>query len=178
VSSWRKDAGLRATRQKDEGFATTARPGTQPWSFDLGQHSAFSQSADAKPGPLGKLAPVDAEASRQVAELIENVIAADGIVTPEERDFLRRVMDRLGVSGSDREPVSIDPGRATATLRNLAPDLQTRVMALLVEGAIVDGIVQPEEHALLLASAATLGIEATALEERITRRLRSNVPAL
>jgi hypothetical protein len=29
---------------------------------------------------------------------------------------------------------------------------------------------------LLLASAASLGIEATALEERIARRLRSNVP--
>jgi tellurite resistance protein len=121
---------------------------------------------------------VDAEASRQVAQLIENVIAADGVVTPEERDFLRRVMDRLGVSNLEHEPISIDPGRATTTLRNLPADLQARVMALLVEGAIVDGIVQPEEHAILLASAATLGIEATALEERIARRIRSNVPAL
>lgn len=121
---------------------------------------------------------MDSEASHRVAELIENVIAADGVVTPEERDFLRRVIDRLGVSNIDREPVSIDPGRATTTLRSLPTDLQARVMALLVEGAIVDGMVQPEEHALLLASAATLGIEATALEERITRRLRSNVSAL
>lgn len=121
---------------------------------------------------------MDPEATSQVTELIENVIAADGVVTPEEREFLRRVMNRLGVSGVEREPVSIDPGRATTTLRNLPADLQARVMALLVEGAIVDGIVQPEEHALLLASAASLGIEATALEERIARRMRSNVPAL
>mgnify|MGYP003382330293 CR=1 FL=1 len=154
------------------------RPETNRGRLIWGNIRRFSWSAHAKPSGLGKLSAVDAEASRQVAELVENVIAADGVVTTEERDFLRRVMDRLGVSGIDREPVSIDPGRATTTLRNLAPDLQTRVMALLVEGSIVDGVVQPEEHALLLASAATLGIEATALEERIVRRLRSQVPAL
>ena len=57
----------------------------------------------------------------------------------------------------------------------MAPDVQLRVMALLVEAAVVDGLVVPEERALLLASAATLGIEASALEERIARRLGSNV---
>jgi hypothetical protein len=51
-------------------------------------------------------------------------------------------------------------------------------MALLVEAAIVDGSVAPEERALLLASAASLGIEACALEERIARRLKSNVPGI
>ncbi len=113
---------------------------------------------------------------RQICDLIENIIAADGVVSVEERDFLHRVIERFGMEVHDRQPTSIAPGRATATLRALAPDVQTRVMALLVEAAIIDGIVQPEEHALLLASAATLGIEATALEERIARRIRSNVP--
>jgi hypothetical protein len=37
----------------------------------------------------------------------------------------------------------------------------------------VDGRVDPQERALLLASAASLGIEATALEERITARLQA-----
>lgn len=114
---------------------------------------------------------------RQICDLIENIIAADGVVSVEERDFLHRVIERFGMEiNHDRPPTSIAPGHATATLRALAPDVQTRVMALLVEAAIIDGIVQPEEHALLLASAATLGIEATALEERIARRIRSNVP--
>jgi uncharacterized tellurite resistance protein B-like protein len=120
------------------------------------------------------LARVELEERHKIAGLIENVIAADGVVTEEEREFLRRVLERLGVASVDREPVSIDPGRATSTLRALPSDTQARVMALLVEGAVVDGVVQPEEHALLLASAATLGIEATALEERIVRRLRAN----
>ncbi len=119
---------------------------------------------------------MDAAERDTICALLENVVAADGTVTGEEREFLRRVMDRLGASHSDREPLSIDPGSATTKLRGLPVDMQTRVMALLVEGAIVDGAVQPEEHALLLASAATLGIDATVLEERINRRLRSSVP--
>lgn len=119
---------------------------------------------------------MDAAERDTICALLENVVAVDGTVTAEEREFLRRVMDRLGATSADREPVSIDPGSATAKLRGLPSDMQARVMALLVEGAIVDGVVQPEEHALLLASAATLGIDATALEERINRRIRSAVP--
>lgn len=115
----------------------------------------------------------------KVRQLIEAVITADGVVSDEEREFLRRVMQRFGMSeDASTEVPGSDPGRATATLRGLAPDVQSRVMALLVEAAIVDGEVVPEERALLLASAATLGIDACALEERIARRLRSNVPGI
>ncbi len=123
---------------------------------------------------------MDVEERAKVCELIEAVIAADGVIADEERDFLQRVVDRFGLSESDRADrvVMSDLGRTTATLRTLAPDVQTRVMALLVEAAVVDGKVVPEERALLLASAAALGIEASALEERIARRLRSNVPGL
>ncbi len=116
----------------------------------------------------------------KVVELIEAVISADNVIAVEEREFLRRVVERFGFTDqdpADRVVVS-DPGRAMATLRALAPDVQTRVMALLVEAAVVDGRVEPEERALLLASAAALGIEAHALEERIARRLKSNVPGI
>ncbi len=120
----------------------------------------------------------DAQERAKVIELIEAMIAADGVVTDEERQFLRKVVERLGLADEERSDrlVPSDPGRATRTLRELSPDLQAKVMALLVEAAVVDGKVAPEEHALLLASAATLGIEACALEERIARRLKSNTP--
>jgi len=123
---------------------------------------------------------VEIEERTKVVGLIKAVIAADGVVSVEEREFLSRVVGRFGIV--DHNPsdsvIPSDPGRATTTLRGLAPDVQSRVMALLVEAAVVDGKVEPEERALLLASAATLGIDAGALEERIARRLKSNVPGV
>jgi uncharacterized tellurite resistance protein B-like protein len=116
------------------------------------------------------------EEQAKVIELVEAMIAADGVVVEEERAFLRRVMERFRLSPEDRgEAVASDAGRTTLTLRALAPDAQMRVMALLVDAAVADGRVAPEERALLLASAATLGIDAAALEERIARRLKSVV---
>lgn len=114
----------------------------------------------------------------RVCELIEAVISADGVIGDEEREFLRKIVERFGLPARDNVPVSqSDFGRTTATLRNLQPDVQARVMALLVEAAVVDGRVDPQERALLLASAATLGIEATALEERIAWRLKAATAA-
>lgn len=115
---------------------------------------------------------MDIEERRNVCRLISAVIAADGVVTAEEEEFLRRILRRFDMAydASDSAPVS-DPGRAAALLRELNPDVQARVMALLVDAAIVDGHVAPSERALLLVAAAALGIDATAVEERITRRL-------
>ena len=123
---------------------------------------------------------MDNEERAKVCELIEAVISADGSIGDDEREFLRRVVERFGLPAQDPadRPVTSDVGRTIRTLRTLAPDVQSRVMALLVEAAVVDGKVVPEERALLLAAAATLGIEAHALEERIARRLRSNVPGI
>ncbi len=125
-------------------------------------------------------AAVDIEQRAKVCQLIEAVIAADGVVVAEERDFLKRAIARFKLPDLDDGGANSirDPGSATTTLRNLDPDVQTRVMALLVEAAVVDGVVEPTERALLLSAAAALGIEATALEERIARRLRSNVPGI
>lgn len=122
---------------------------------------------------------MDIEDRAKVVQLVEAMISADGVINPEEREFLARVVTRFGLTQEERDDLVVpsDPGRATKTLRTLAADDQSRVMALLVEAAIVDGRVEPEERALLLASAATLGIDACALEERIARRLKSGVPA-
>ncbi|MBX3191957.1 MAG: TerB family tellurite resistance protein [Labilithrix sp.] len=117
---------------------------------------------------------MDVEERHKVCELIEAVISADGVIAEAEREYLRRIVARFGLPAREaRETSGSDFGRTTATLRALTPDVQTRVMALLVDAAVVDGRVDPEERALLLASAASLGIEATALEERIAWRLRA-----
>jgi uncharacterized tellurite resistance protein B-like protein len=119
---------------------------------------------------------MDVEERIKVCQLIEAVIAADGVVADAERDYLRRIVERFGLPQREAAAGGSDVGRATTTLRTLATDVGTRVMALLVEAAVIDGHVDPQERALLLSSAATLGIEATALEERIAWRLRANTP--
>jgi uncharacterized tellurite resistance protein B-like protein len=119
---------------------------------------------------------VDIEERSKVCDLIEAVVAADGVVSDVERAFLRRVVERFGLSDVDRADrvMTSDLGRTTSTLRTLPADAQAKVMALLVEAAVADGRIEPEERALLLASAASLGIEAGTLEDRIARRLRAS----
>jgi uncharacterized tellurite resistance protein B-like protein len=120
---------------------------------------------------------MEIEEREKVVELIEAVISADGVIDDAEREFLRGIVERFGLPAREARQVSEnDFGRTTTMLRNLDPDVQMRVMALLVDAAVVDGVVEPQERAMLLASAATLGIEATALEERIAWRLQGNPP--
>lgn len=115
---------------------------------------------------------MDVDQRAKVYQLLEAIVVADGVVAPEEREFMRRTLAKLRLP-AEKAPESLrDIGSATSTLRGLDPDAQARVLALLVEAAIADGQVEPREYALLLAAAAALGIEATALEERIARRLK------
>lgn len=109
----------------------------------------------------------------KVSALLEAVVAADGVIRPEEREFVRRAATRWRLPEPE-EPLSLrNIGSAMEVLRTLEPSAQARVLALLVDAAAVDRVLDPREHALLLAASAALGIEATALEERITQRLRA-----
>jgi uncharacterized tellurite resistance protein B-like protein len=122
---------------------------------------------------------MEIEEQQKICELIEAMISADGVIAEAEREYLRKVVARFGLPEREMGPVSAsDFGRTTNMLRTLPPDVRPRVMALLVEVAVVDGNVDPQERALLLASAAALGIEATALEERIAGRLRGTGSSL
>ena len=116
---------------------------------------------------------MDDEMRARVSALLEAVVTADGVIRPEERDFVRRAANRWKLPDPDA-PLSLRTlGSATEALRALAPAAQTRVLAVLVDAAVVDHHLDPREHALLLAAAAALGIEATALEERLLQRLKT-----
>lgn len=105
--------------------------------------------------------------------LLEAVVMADGVVQPEEREFLQRAAKRWKLPEPDA-PISMRTlGSATEALRTLDPAAQAHVLAILVDAAVADGHLDPSEHALLLAAAAALGIEATALEERVRQRLKT-----
>lgn len=109
----------------------------------------------------------------KVSALLEAVVAADDVIRPEERDFVRRAAARWKLPEPDA-PLSLrNLGTATNVVRELATDAQARVLALLVDAAAVDGNLDPREHALLLAASAALGIDATALEDRLQRQLKA-----
>lgn len=126
------------------------------------------------PAPPGYPRRMDDEMRAKVSALLEAVITADGTIRPEERDFVRRAALRWKLPESDAPLSARSLGSAMETLRALDPAAQVRVLAVLVDAAAVDNEVHPEEHALLLAAAASLGIDATALEERILQRLKAH----
>jgi uncharacterized tellurite resistance protein B-like protein len=115
---------------------------------------------------------MDDQMRSKVSALLEAVVAADGHIRPEEREFVRRAATRWKLPEPDA-PLSLrNLGTATEALRQLDSSAQARVLALLVDAAAADHEIHPLEHALLLAAAAALGIDATALEERIVQRLK------
>lgn len=115
---------------------------------------------------------MDDEMRAKVSALLEAIVTADGVIRPEERDFVRRAVSRWKLPEPDA-PLSLQNlGNATDALRTLDPTAQARVLAMLVDAAAADHHLDPREHALLLAAAAVLGIEATALEERLLQRLK------
>jgi uncharacterized tellurite resistance protein B-like protein len=107
-----------------------------------------------------------------VSALFEAIVTADGVIRPEEREFVRRAASRWRLPDPDA-PLSLRSlGSATEALRSLDPAAQARILAVLVDAAAADRHLDPREHALLLAAAAALGIDATALEERLLQRLK------
>jgi len=116
---------------------------------------------------------MDDEMRAKVSALLQAIVTADGVIRPEERDFVRRAANRWRLPDPEA-PLSLRTlGSATEALRALDPTAQARVLAMLVDAAAVDHHLDPREHALLLAAAAALGIEATALEERLLQRLKT-----
>jgi uncharacterized tellurite resistance protein B-like protein len=114
---------------------------------------------------------MDIEMRAKVSALLEAVVIADGVIRPEERDFVQRAMTRFRLPQPDASLGLSNLGTATEALRKLDSTVQARVLALLVDAAVADREVHPREHALLLAAAAALGIEAVSLEQRLNQRL-------
>jgi len=109
----------------------------------------------------------------KVSALLEMIVSADGVIRPEEREFVRRAASRWKLP-PPQEPLNPRSlGNVTEALRALDPSAQVRVLALLVDAAAADRQLDPQEHAILLSAAAALGIEATALEERLQQRLKA-----
>lgn len=109
---------------------------------------------------------------RKICQLVAGILVSDEYFSEEEEGFLKRIFVRFGLPAEEAALVQpIDAGAASATLRQLPEPVQTKVVALLVEAAIADGVVDARERAYLLVAAAALGIDAHVMEQRIASRL-------
>ncbi|MEL6179450.1 MAG: TerB family tellurite resistance protein [Myxococcota bacterium] len=79
--------------------------------------------------------------------LIASVLAADGIITDNERIFLSRVMDRMGLTPKQREAVTHFEGAhgAARVARQLPEEVRRELLDELLAAALVDGKLSPLE---------------------------------
>jgi uncharacterized tellurite resistance protein B-like protein len=117
---------------------------------------------------------MDVDDRRRICQLVASILVADEEFSESEKAFLRRVCARFGLASDEAERIApLDAGTASSELRRLPADLQAKVMALLIEAALADGVVEPRERVFLLLAAAAFGIDADAVEKRIAARLES-----
>lgn len=79
--------------------------------------------------------------------LLTKVLAADGMITENERTLLEQEMSRAGLSAAERTTVTELEGwtEAASAVRKLSEDERRALMGELVEAASVDGRLSPLE---------------------------------
>jgi uncharacterized tellurite resistance protein B-like protein len=85
-------------------------------------------------------------------EIVAQLVIADAAVTDEERAFLERLMDRLGLDADDRRAVfgAVDIGQPIDDrLARLHPELRAELLGELEAVAAVDGEVGRGEAEIL-----------------------------
>lgn len=94
--------------------------------------------------------------------LLTKVLAADGIMTENERAFLDHAMTRLGVLDSERRGILDLEGwdEAEAALTGLPEDEKRDMVSQLVDAASSDGRLSPLEMAMVKRITTALGLEA------------------
>lgn len=92
--------------------------------------------------------------------VIASVLAADGMMTDDERSLLEAAMSRLGLDEDERDRVKHfeGTGDAIATLKSLAEDERRAIMDDLIDAALADGNLSPRETEKVKEIAAQLGL--------------------
>jgi uncharacterized tellurite resistance protein B-like protein len=92
--------------------------------------------------------------------LLTKVLAADGIITENERMVLDKAMAREGLAAADRDAVmDVDAwGDAEVFVAKLPEEERREVLSELVEASSADGRLSPLEAAMLKQITAALGL--------------------
>lgn len=92
--------------------------------------------------------------------LISKVLAADGIMTENERAFLEGAMKKMGISPEERRSILDLEGwdEAESALVGLSAEDKSTILAQLVDAASSDGRLSPLESAMVKRIATALGV--------------------
>lgn len=92
--------------------------------------------------------------------VISKVLVADGMMQDEERTFLARMMDELGLDESERKlVVNLDHlDEAEALVKTLPAEERQQLVEQLFEAASADGKLSPHELTMVQRLTALLGL--------------------
>jgi uncharacterized tellurite resistance protein B-like protein len=93
--------------------------------------------------------------------LLTKVLAADGIMTENERAFLDAAMNKMGILPEERRGVLDLEGwdDAESALTGLSNDEKRDLVSQLVDAASADGRLSPLEMAMVKKISKALGVE-------------------
>jgi len=92
--------------------------------------------------------------------LISKVLAADGIMTENERAFLEGAMKKMGITPEERRAILDLEGwdEAESALTGLSKEEKSAIVSQLVDAASSDGRLSPLESAMVKRISAALGL--------------------
>jgi uncharacterized tellurite resistance protein B-like protein len=116
---------------------------------------------------------MDAELARRICRLIAGIVVSDEDLAPKEDEFVDRMLVRFGIPVAERECIFpiIDASDAATAMRSLPAENQREAFALLVEAAVADGSVAPEELTYLETVAEVIGLSKDDLSDRLSQAL-------
>jgi uncharacterized tellurite resistance protein B-like protein len=93
--------------------------------------------------------------------LVSKVLAADGIMTENERAFLDSAMKKMGVKDDERRGILDLEGwdDAEAALKDVSQEEKREIVSQLIDAASADGRLSPLEMAMVKRISAALGVE-------------------
>ncbi|MBW2523214.1 MAG: TerB family tellurite resistance protein [Deltaproteobacteria bacterium] len=117
---------------------------------------------------------MDDQTSRRVISLIAGVICSDEKMSPEERSFLLRVAEKLGLPRDLALMPVTDKEEVAAELGRLPEATRWETLDLLIQAAAADGQVVPEERELIGVVVAQLGLKESDVEKRLQNALQGS----
>jgi uncharacterized tellurite resistance protein B-like protein len=111
------------------------------------------------------------EATKRVAcRMIAGLVATDEDFSDSERLFLDKVLQQFGIPESEWDAIFplLDHDAAEEAIRELDPAAQKEIFELLIEAALVDGTVAPEERAYIDVVGGAIGLVDAEIERRLS----------